>query len=94
MPITSDDIRRSLLAHDGEYRRLAEEHTRCATELEELVRQPYLSSEDLTQEVTLKKMKLHLKDRMELMVAQRFHEQQNGRQREDHHEQRHLSIHQ
>lgn len=74
MPISSNDIRQSLLANDGEYKRLAEEHTRCASELEQLLKQPYLSSEDLTLEITLKKTKLRLKDQMELIVAR--HQQQ------------------
>jgi len=69
MPITTHDIRQALLEHDPEFRRLAEEHTRCENQLEQLIKQPYLSSEDLTLEVTLKKMKLRLKDQMELMVA-------------------------
>lgn len=71
MPITTHEIRQSLLAHDGEYKRLAEEHSRCATQLEQLLKQPYLSSEDLTLEITLKKTKLRLKDQMEMIVAQR-----------------------
>lgn len=69
MPITTHDLRQSLLAHDGEYKRLAEEHSRCATQLEQLLKQTYLSSEDLTLEVTLKKTKLRLKDQMEMIVA-------------------------
>jgi len=69
MPITTHDIRQALLETDSEFRNLAEEHTRCESQLEQLVKQPYLSSEDLTLEVTLKKMKLRLKDQMEMMVA-------------------------
>jgi uncharacterized protein YdcH (DUF465 family) len=65
----SHDIRQSLLATDTEFRRLAEEHNRCESQLEQLLKQPYLSSEDLTLETTLKKMKLRLKDQMELIVA-------------------------
>jgi uncharacterized protein YdcH (DUF465 family) len=69
MPITTHDIRQALLETDSEFRHLAEEHTRCESQLEQLIKQPYLSSEDLTLEVTLKKMKLRLKDQMELMVV-------------------------
>ena len=72
MPITTHDIRQSLLDNDPEFRRLADEHTRCESQLEQLIKQPYLSSEDLTLEVTLKKMKLRLKDQMEIMVARRL----------------------
>jgi uncharacterized protein len=69
MPITTHDIRQALLENDSEFRHLAEEHTRCESQLEQLIKQPYLSSEDLTLEVTLKKMKLRLKDQMEMIVA-------------------------
>jgi uncharacterized protein YdcH (DUF465 family) len=69
MAVSSHDIRQSLLAHDGEFKRLAEEHSRCETQLEQLLKQPYLNSEDLTLEVTLKKTKLRLKDQMERIVA-------------------------
>jgi uncharacterized protein YdcH (DUF465 family) len=69
MPITTHDIRQSLMENDSEFRHLAEEHSRCESQLEQLIKQPYLSVEDLTLEVTLKKTKLRLKDQMELMVA-------------------------
>jgi uncharacterized protein YdcH (DUF465 family) len=69
MPITTHDVRQSLLANDANFQRLAEEHSRCESQLEQLVKQAYRSSEDLDLEVTLKKMKLHLKDQMELIVA-------------------------
>lgn len=69
MPITARDVRQSLWAHDPEFRRLAEEHSRCEFQLEQMLKQPYLNSEDLEQEITLKKVKLRLKDQMEQMVA-------------------------
>jgi uncharacterized protein YdcH (DUF465 family) len=69
MATMTHDIRQSLLAADSEFRRLAEEHTRCELQLEQMVNQPYLSSEDLLQEIALKKIKLRLKDQMELIVA-------------------------
>jgi uncharacterized protein YdcH (DUF465 family) len=69
MPNTTEDLRQSLLAHDPQFRRLAEEHSRCELELEQIHNEMYLNSEDLIQEITLKKLKLHLKDEMELMVV-------------------------
>jgi uncharacterized protein YdcH (DUF465 family) len=69
MPITTHDIRQALLAVDQEFRRLAEEHSRCECQLEELVKQSYWNVEDLALEVSLKKMKLLLKDQMEMIVA-------------------------
>lgn len=74
MPNTTEELRQSLLAHDPQFRQLAEEHSRCETELEQIHNELYLNSEALIQEITLKKLKLHLKDQMELMVA-RHHRQ-------------------
>jgi uncharacterized protein YdcH (DUF465 family) len=73
MPIASDEIRQSLLSQDMEFRRLAEEHSRCESELEHILKQPYVSSEDFVEESTLKKTKLRLKDRMEMIVARYQH---------------------
>ncbi|HKS81467.1 MAG TPA: YdcH family protein [Candidatus Acidoferrales bacterium] len=74
MPISTHDIRQALLANDPEFRRLAEEHSRCESQLEEIVKQSYMNSEVLLQEITLKKMKLRLKDQMELIVARHQHQ--------------------
>jgi uncharacterized protein YdcH (DUF465 family) len=78
MPITTHDIRQSLLESNMEFRCLVEEHSRCESQLEQLVKQPYMSAEDLTLEVTLKKIKLRLKDQMEMIVAR---QQQNHARR-------------
>ncbi len=69
MPSTGQDIRQTLLARDPEFRDLAEEHSRCESQLEQILKSSYLSSEDLIQEVELKKLKLRLRDRMELILA-------------------------
>jgi uncharacterized protein YdcH (DUF465 family) len=76
MPITTHDIRQSLLAEDLEFRSLAEEHSRCESQLEEILESSYLSVDDLIQEAALKKLKLRLKDRMELILAR--HQQNVG----------------
>lgn len=73
MPLSTQELRQSLLAHDPEFRRLAEEHSRCESQLEQILRQPYMNSEDLIQETYLKKLKLRLKDQMELMIARHQH---------------------
>lgn len=75
MPTASDDIRQSLFNQDTEFRRLAEEHFRCETQLERILKQPYMCSEDFLEEIALKKMKLRLKDRMETIVARYAHQQ-------------------
>jgi uncharacterized protein YdcH (DUF465 family) len=69
MPITTHDIRQSLLAQDPEFRSLVEQHSRCESQLEELLGSQYVSAEDLIEEAELKKMKLRLKDRMEMILA-------------------------
>jgi uncharacterized protein YdcH (DUF465 family) len=73
MPIASDEIRQSLINQDVEFRRLAEEHSRCEYQLEKILKQPYMCSEDFIEEIALKKMKLRLKDQMEMIMARYQH---------------------
>jgi uncharacterized protein YdcH (DUF465 family) len=54
---------------DAEYQRLAEKHQQYEAELQKLSQSPYLNSEDLIEEIRLKKMKLHVKDEMERLAA-------------------------
>ncbi len=54
-----------LLDTDADYRRLFEEHEHYEAELRKILSSTYLSSEDLLEEIKLKKMKLHCKDEME-----------------------------
>jgi uncharacterized protein YdcH (DUF465 family) len=60
------------LEADAEYQRLIQQHEQYEAELRRLTHSPYLSSEDLIEEIKLKKMKLHVKDEMERIAAQ-FH---------------------
>jgi uncharacterized protein YdcH (DUF465 family) len=73
MAMTSQNIRQTLLANDPEFRQLAEEHSRCESQLDQIVTSSYLNSEELARETALKKMKLRLKDRMELILAKHQH---------------------
>jgi uncharacterized protein YdcH (DUF465 family) len=50
---------------DAEYQRLAEQHSKYEAELHRISTSTFLSSEDLLEEIKLKKMKLHCKDEME-----------------------------
>jgi uncharacterized protein YdcH (DUF465 family) len=50
---------------DAEYQRLAEQHSKYEAELHRISTSSFLSSEDLLEEIKLKKMKLHCKDEME-----------------------------
>ncbi len=69
MSITVQDLRNALMASNAEFQQLAEQHSKCDSQLEQLHKQPYLSSEDLILEITLKKIKLRLKDQMEQLVV-------------------------
>jgi uncharacterized protein YdcH (DUF465 family) len=57
---------------DAEYQRLAEQHRQYEAQLQQLFGSPYLNSEDLIEEIRLKKLKLHVKDEME-RIASRVH---------------------
>jgi uncharacterized protein YdcH (DUF465 family) len=58
-----------LLNTDADYQRLAEQHQRYEEELQKISHSSYLNSEDLLEEIKLKKMKLHCKDEMERIAA-------------------------
>jgi len=58
-----------LLDTDADYQRLVEQHQRYEEELLKISKSPYLNSEDLLEEIKLKKMKLHCKDEMERIAA-------------------------
>jgi len=66
-----------LLQTDAEYQRLAEQHRQYEAELQRISKSPYLNSEDLIEEIKLKKMKLHCKDEMERIAARILREQQS-----------------
>ena len=53
-----------------EYRRLREEHARYKTQLSAFSAKTYLSDEEQAEELRLKKLKLRVKDQMELLVRQ------------------------
>jgi uncharacterized protein YdcH (DUF465 family) len=58
-----------LLDSDAEYQRLVEQHSKYQAELHRIATATYLSSEDLLEEIRLKKLKLHVKDEMEVLAA-------------------------
>jgi uncharacterized protein YdcH (DUF465 family) len=71
MAATAQDIRQYLISSDAEFQKLTQEHFQCESQLDQLQKQSYLSSEDLILETTLKKRKLFIKDQMELLIARR-----------------------
>ena len=64
MTVDSPELKELLLRSDDEYRQLAEKHHELEDRLNELSAKHYLSEPEQVEEVTLKKRKLHLKDRM------------------------------
>ena len=70
MSTPTEAVREQLMAGNEQYRRLREEHARYKIQLNELSAKLYLSDEEQAEEVRLKKLKLRLKDQMELLVRQ------------------------
>lgn len=64
-----DDLKAQLLERNDEFRRLYDEHRDCDERLHEYSRKSFLSSEEQFEERKLKKQKLMLKDRMEVMKS-------------------------
>jgi uncharacterized protein YdcH (DUF465 family) len=60
-----------LIETDPEFHDLANRHHQLDDRLHELSSKPYLSQPEQVEEVTLKKRKLQLKDRMEDILRQR-----------------------
>ncbi len=61
---------RDIIVEAGaEFQRLAERHQKYEEELLNLAGSPYRNAEDLIEEVRLKKLKLHVKDEMERLLA-------------------------
>jgi uncharacterized protein YdcH (DUF465 family) len=65
MPTDADDIKLRLLDSHAELRQLASQHQDLDQRLSSLSTKPYLTDDEQVEEVTLKKKKLQLKDRME-----------------------------
>lgn len=68
--IAVDDVRARLMENNENFRRLAEQHSHYDRRLEELSSRRFPSPEEQIEEARLKRLKLHLKDRMSHMVSQ------------------------
>ena len=66
------------LQADEEIHNLAVQHHQLEDRLHELTAKHYLSEPEQVEEVTLKKKKLQLKDRMEVLMRQRRQSQAHG----------------
>ena len=67
-----DSVREQLLASHDEFRRLAQEHAQYSQRLNLLTEKRYLSEDEKVEEVRLKKLKLRIKDQMELIAQKHY----------------------
>ena len=72
MPTLTREIREQLLTYDEEFQKLMQKHSEYEAQLKQLSQESYLNLEDLQQQITLKKLKLRVKDAMERHIAERL----------------------
>jgi uncharacterized protein YdcH (DUF465 family) len=75
MNAETSDLKELLMRTDEEFHSLAERHHQLEDRLHELTAKHYLSEPEQVEEVTLKKRKLQLKDRMEDILRRHRHQQ-------------------
>ena len=68
MSSLTEAIREQLMANSEEYQRLRQEHACYVAQLEQLAARHYLTEQEQLEEVRLKKLKLRVKDQMEMLV--------------------------
>jgi len=68
-----DDLKAHLLATNEHFRTLAEQHARLKKQVEAIESKPHVTSTDEIEEQRLKKLKLHVKDQMNEVMAQYRH---------------------
>lgn len=73
MSTPTQAVREHLMDGNEQYQRLREEHHRYAIQLDALSAKPFLSETEQVEELRLKKLKLRLKDQMEMLVHQAVH---------------------
>lgn len=59
-----------LLKNNSGFRQLADEHQEFERKLAELTEKPFLTTDEQIQETVIKKKKLALKDRMQMLIEQ------------------------
>lgn len=69
-------VRDQLIASHEDFQRLVQEHTQYSQRLDSLIQKRFLTEEEKLEEVRLKKLKLRIKDRMELL-EQNYRQQHN-----------------
>jgi uncharacterized protein YdcH (DUF465 family) len=69
-PAEAQEVRVLLLHNDPTYRELAERHHQLDDKLHQYTDRSYLTNSEQVEEVTLKKLKLALKDQMERIARE------------------------
>ena len=69
-PAEAQEVRNLLLHNDPTYRELAERHHQLDHKLHQFTDRHYLTDSEQVEEVTLKKLKLALKDQMERIARE------------------------
>ena len=75
--LSEAELREQLIVGNEQFRQLAAEHKIYAAKLDELSSRSFLSEEEKTEEVTLKKKKLFLKDQM-YSILQKYRRELEG----------------
>jgi uncharacterized protein YdcH (DUF465 family) len=68
-----ESFKAHLLATNEHFRELSEQHAHLKHQIEEIESKPHVTGEDELEEQRLKKLKLHVKDEMNEMVASARH---------------------
>ena len=68
-----ESFRAHLLATNGHFRELSEQHAQLKHQIEEIEAKPHVTGEDELEEQRLKKLKLHVKDEMNEILASARH---------------------
>lgn len=68
-----DDLKAHLLATNEHFRTLAEQHAHLKKQIADIESKPRLTPADEVEEQRLKKLKLHVKDQMNEIMAQYKH---------------------
>jgi uncharacterized protein YdcH (DUF465 family) len=73
MPTDFEELKRTLLQTDEEFRQLATQHHDLDEKIHSLASRNFLSAPEQLEETTLKKRKLQLKDQMETILRRHSH---------------------
>lgn len=66
---SQEDAKAHLLATNEQFRTLSEQHAQLKKQIEEIESKPHVTGADEVEEQRLKKLKLHIKDQMNELLA-------------------------